>query len=145
MKIKLYIPIKPLSDNRKHVPSRGRLIKTPEARKFQKDMEMYLSFKKADIGQFKAAYSPVMCVSATYVYFIPRNKFYTKEGKISKTGGDATNFVKMTQDALFDYMGINDANVVNADVFKVPSDEYGMRIELELKTLDYIKVLESRF
>lgn len=143
MVLNLHIPIKPFSDNRHKIPSRGRLIKNPEARKWQKDTEMYLLKYSREISIFKDFWSDTFAVKTKYLYGIPINEYFVKSGRISKTSGDCSNYNKITQDCIFDYIGINDAFVVYTETAKVPSIEYFINVKIEIITLQEINVYKN--
>lgn len=56
-------------------------------------------------------------------YIFQSNKFFTKEGKISKTGGDCDNLIKVMQDAVFTELGIDDAYILEMYVVKMAGPE----------------------
>jgi len=56
-------------------------------------------------------------------YIFQSNKFFTKDGRISKTGGDVDNCLKAMQDCVFRELGIDDAYVLELYVVKMAGPE----------------------
>ena len=63
----------------------------------------------------------------------------TKNKTVSKTCIDTSNAIKILEDVLFNYMGIDDSLCISVNAVKVESNE--IRSEIELNCFDLNSIL----
>lgn len=106
---------------------RPMLVKTPLCREFEKDLTSRLSeYPKQTLPDDEY-------LKVTYNLYCPIEEYFTKEGKISSRCPDADS-IKVLQDTLFKYLGLDDKLIKDLVVKVRPSstDQW-----------DYIIILES--
>lgn len=147
MKLKIEIPIQPLSDNKLKMPIKvgrsARLASTPSYRRYKREITDCLSEYTNAINLFKNAWTEQFCIIANYTFYIPEKTYFTKQGLISILGGDVTNYIKGTQDILMESLDIDDKHIVTCSAHKVPSSYWAIGVELEIKTKDYISYIAA--
>ena len=131
MEIKLNL--KPLSLNSAYRNNRqGIRFKTKKYQEFKKqfdeEIRPYLNELKSLFNAFESGRHGIY---TTYDIFCP---IMTKDGRISKTSGDASNFPKLLEDLLFQH-GVDDCNVVSVRSRKHHSKEVYTIIRIELNEL----------
>lgn len=131
------LDIKPLSMNNKMIPvKRGRyarLIKATPFRKYENDLDAELAKYFDHFRMLGSAYdSKRHALETKWSIYIPQNEFFTKKGTISKTCIDATNTVKIMEDRLSYILGVDDSQICESSVKKLPTDSTSWCVVLEL-------------
>ena len=88
------------------------------------------------------AFSPLKhALHVTLCFYIPREKFYTKEGKISRRSTDLDNCIKLLLDTVFDprffkrelfNFNIDDQFITDLAPIKRPADLFSIGIEVQI-------------
>lgn len=133
--MKLYkFPIPP-TVNRQYMPSRGRLIKSTEARQYDTRVETFVLLNKRKIEAFKEhAYyllveSPYLSITTIFVFH--RSKLLTKKDKLKKI--DVSNRLKSCHDNFAKVIGLDDSHFVNVNAkFAICEDEKDEQVIIEL-------------
>jgi Holliday junction resolvase RusA-like endonuclease len=108
------LPFISISLNRLYRQFRGRTIISAQGRDFKRLVSMHL----------RGAKLPFKAESGLLVqYIFQSNKFFTKDGRISKTGGDVDNCLKAMQDVVFQELGLDDSLILELYVCKMPGPE----------------------
>lgn len=124
------IPLKPVNVNRLRLPIGGRLISSPEARRFKKEVRAYVE-NTPDLKSFQKRFNAQKSLSVTYRFYVPLELYYKKGTKqISNRAGDVTNFIKATQDAVFDVLDIPDRYITECHVYKEPAEDWAIRVDI---------------
>lgn len=114
--ITLFFDFKPLTVNQAYITLRnGRRCKSQAYNAFKK--RVLSGLVKEDIEAFSKSFD----ASRHELYLdmiIYLSGFSTKDGAISKKGGDLMNFEKVITDILFPYMGLDDAFITSANLSK---------------------------
>lgn len=143
MLFKAIIPVKPLSKNALKMPisvgKRARLAKTPAARQYEAEILSHMNKFEAEISHFKHAYSKAMVVHAYYTFYVPEGHFWTKQGYVSKRGGDCSNYVEALQDIVTKELGFDDSQITRVVEEKIPSDRWVISVRYELKSASTIR------
>lgn len=134
------LDIKPLSHNNKMIPViRGkyaRLVKSNSFRAYEDTLDLELRKYFNLFQEMGSIYDEkVHCLRASWSIYIPKDKFFTKNHTISKTCLDATNAVKGLEDRLVKILGIDDSQICETTVRKVPSEASSWCVCLELEII----------
>jgi Holliday junction resolvase RusA-like endonuclease len=110
---KISLPFLPISTNKIRIPSRGRLIKSPEARKNIDLINAHLlQFQLDDFGKTYKGEGVVI----SYTFYI--EKFFKKDGTLNSNQPDYDNMIKTLQDCIFEKLGIDDSHIIDAYISK---------------------------
>lgn len=71
-------------------------------------------------------------IEAVWRIYIPEKEFFTKKNTINEKCIDATNTVKIMEDALSDLLGIDDSQIIETTVRKIPTSKTSWSVCLEL-------------
>ena len=135
---KLYSP--PQSVNSAFYRNRQRTQKT---RLWSKSIHDQLSSPKLkkEIERFTRAFSPLKhCIRLTIEFYIPREKFFTKKGYISRKSTDLDNCLKLLIDTVFDprffkrelfNFNIDDTFIQTIIASKHAADKHSIKIKVE--------------
>ena len=143
--IQFSFPLKPCSVNRWKIPKsmgggRVSMCLSKEYRQFQNDLDIYFNMpKNADLlNGFCEVVEENDRLHLEIIVYGP--DFYTKKGKISKTGGDSSNFIKAIEDGLFNalkcYSNLNDAQCFTSIGRKEKADKWRIEINLDLENAE---------
>lgn len=117
MVLKLLIPRKPLTVNQAYINIRGqnRRFLSSEARAFKNDVLKCVSGKKLIFNE-KTEF-----ISIEYYFYL--SKMLTANQSIRKRYLDWDGLIKLTQDSIFEGLGVDDSFICEALVKKIPSDQ----------------------
>ena len=144
MEINFKLNSPPCSVNSAYYRNKKRTQKT---RKWSENIHKQLSepMLKKKIEAFTKAFNPLKhCIKLTIEFYIPREKYFTKKGYISRLSTDLDNCLKLLIDTLFDprffkrdlfNLNIDDQFIQTIVASKHPSDVYSTRIRVEIKPL----------
>ena len=144
--------LKPVSTNHaKKLTKNGRMYQTNETLAFKRAIFFKCLRMKSEFREFEENFDPsTEYIYALYTFEIPKSKFFTKKGELSKKSIDVDNCVKTLQDALFEnFELINDAWVKAPLPFATISSDNNYNINVVLKKGlisrigDTIKQIES--
>jgi Holliday junction resolvase RusA-like endonuclease len=110
---KISLPFLPISTNKLNISKNGRLIKSPDARKFKDDcIACLLQYHLEDFGKTYQGNG----VMVSYHFYTP--KLYTKKGELSNNSLDLDNYIKSIQDVLFSLLRVNDNQILEIQACK---------------------------
>lgn len=120
----MQIPMKPLSVNSKFTVNRGYMVKTNSVKKFEKEVFCSLLPYRKDADEFLKY--KIESLETEIVIYIPDGEFFTKKGTVSLTCLDCSNAIKIVEDQVFNFLGLNDGLNVSISSEKRPwkGDEY---------------------
>ncbi len=101
------------------------MVKSSEAVAFEKTIASYLDKHQKDISTFLTSLEDRQVLSMDVVIYVPEEDFYTKKKAISLTCLDVSNTLKMLEDVIYKYIGINDALNVKVSAEKRPTSNDG--------------------
>ena len=122
-------------------------IRTQKTRKWSKSIHDQLSeptLKKQIEKLTKAFNKHKHCIELTLEFYIPREKYYTKKGYISRFSTDLDNCLKLLIDTLFDprffkrdlfNFNIDDTFIQTINASKHPADKYATKIKVKINDL----------
>ncbi len=125
--------LRAVSTNRSVDHSKYGVSKSNRYRIFEAEFEVEMARKyRKEVDEIREYFDENKhCIEFTFTFYFPCR---TKSGRIHKRAGDASNGVKPTEDALFQYLGIDDAFVMKGTFEKVNSKKD--KIEIELKIME---------
>ncbi len=98
----------PTSMNSHYMPSRGRLILSPGARLFKRELELDLSLNhELMIGKAKSLKGRPLVVFMSYIG--SRQDWFTQDGRIRKVDIDSLH--KSFIDVVFKFLGLEDSQI----------------------------------
>jgi hypothetical protein len=141
----LQIPIKPLSVNGKFTIARGqnRIAKRWQVYAFEKTVRSYLHKRKEDLEAIRDALDKRLGMRLEITIKIPKKDFYTKKGDIGQKCLDVSNALKILEDTIYDFMGVNDAFNVFVSCAKMPYDSEDYMTEAKITLEASHQALES--
>lgn len=137
MHIVMKFPLKPISTNEAHrAIKRGQfatVIKSEQYRRFEEDVLQYID--NESLSKLESIYDRKKhVIQARVIYFNPN--FFTKDGKISLTGGDL-NHHKQIIDSILKNTSLNDACIKNINDFQFPTNkDHHFEVHLHLQELE---------
>ena len=96
------IKLPPFSANKAHYKYTKNL--TTQAREYRENFWRQLNIGKnlKELHRIRNCFMPTKhCLKVQYIFHIERDKFFTKDGKISARSTDVDNSIKLPQDFLF--------------------------------------------
>lgn len=131
------LSVKPMSINNAKMPIRmgrtARLADTPDARKYKAILSGEFEKFKVEIEKFSVAHDKgIHALEATWNIYIPADLYFTKKGTISEKCLDATNSIKLMEDALVKVLNIDDSQIIETIVRKIPVSRDSWSVSLEL-------------
>lgn len=134
-------PIKPISNNKLVKPDNrgyGRLVKTKEARNFQKTIHTYMSANKQPIKEFNEFFNELEhSIFAHIVIYSPN--FWTKSGRLSKRDLDTANCEKGLIDAMFKFFEADDVFITDHFIQRRHGKTFCIDVTLHIKSIDDLK------
>lgn len=113
------LPIPPTS-NRYLMPAQSRLIKTPEARRYESGIQIYgLKFFRQIEAIKKAFQDKTLCVD--YYFIFHKSRVLTKKDTMKRL--DVANRVKIIQDCVSKLVEIDDCYFVSGKIEKLWCDD----------------------
>lgn len=140
------IPMKPISMNKAYVGT-SRRRKSGEANRFYTDITDILTLKYPRIKKkFKEEFYTLPLqeygLAFTIEVIVPEKKFFTaKKIDHNSKRGDIDNYIKLSQDALFKYLEVDDKYVISSSsVFLVSptAKDITFRLKLDKKKIPYL-------
>jgi hypothetical protein len=139
MRKKFVLPIKGLSINSTYYGDKRHGF-TPEAQNWFSTVLHLLgkSENAAGLKQLRDAFNPLKHAYAFQIKaFIPKNIYYTKEGKLSRRAFDISNFEKALLDVFcLDKYQINlltdDCVVRSCHSIKLPADDWSIEVTIRI-------------
>lgn len=140
------LEIEPVSVNHSHCFGKGFRYKLPKTRKYEIELKKQLSVFKDEFSAFHSSFNPLTnYISASYSFYAPKDFFYTKEKKISKRSKDLDNCIKIVQDNIFKFIGIDDTFVTDIEAVKRPTNGKEWRIVVMLSIGNTFNSLNNDF
>jgi len=134
MKLKLVIPLKPLSYNQYYRNTRsGKRVKTGAGLAYEEELEYLLSCRESSLLSFGKEFDPSKSIVKLDIEIFNPYFFRKADGYLNPKSGDIDNSVKVLQDKIFKYANIDDSAVKKLTVTDWPSDRPGMIITLDFK------------
>lgn len=146
-KLELNLQVKPVSTNELYASNGYGITLSKKNREFKKEVRLKLSPHLKQIAEFTKNFdSTKNVIKANYVFYVPKEKLFTKKGTVSKKSIDVDNFVKSLTDSVFKIMGelnsdCDDSQIMEMNLKKTMShdDKYYVRIELFLISLLFLE------
>lgn len=118
---------------------RGGRYKSPKYKQYERDVKNQLLQYREDFKKLTMTFNPAIDSMVVDYYFYYKGVL-KKDGGISKTGGDTSNFVKPVEDIVFKTLGIDDSFRLGGESFRFESDE--MRIVIQFRIYKIKDVFE---
>ena len=129
--MKLVLLLKPLSYNQYYRNTRsGKRIKTGAGLAYEEELEYLLSCREKSLLSFGEEFDPSKNIVKLDLQIFNPYFFRKADGHLNPKSGDIDNSVKVLQDKIFKYAGIDDSSVKKLTVSDFPSDKSGMIITL---------------
>lgn len=135
------LPIPP-SNNHRLMPSRGRLIKTPEFRAYDQKIELWILRNRLKVeeirGHVEHWIKSGFALSIEMDFYFPVQKLITKKGEPKRIDIDSRE--KVVQDSLAKIIGQDDKCIIEKLTKKIlqqSSDEY---VDILLKQIRWSKL-----
>ena len=126
-----------VSTNKAQDHSKWGVSKSARYRIFEAEFGIKMAEKYSrvvsDIREFFDA--EIHCIAFEFKFFFSCE---TKSGRLHKRAGDTTNGIKCTEDALFNYLGVDDSFVIDARSLKIHSPKEKIEIDLWIK--EYVRI-----
>lgn len=124
--ISFQIPLEPISLNHSHrnIIKGKRLmrIKTEKTSRWESDFQACLSSINKYRDEFLKDYDPKKkAVQLDIFFYLNRDSFFTKSGTINQRGKDLDNLIKVGNDQVFKWLGIDDSQLVKMSAEKIPT------------------------
>lgn len=126
-----------VSTNAANFYSKYGVSKSEKYRIFEAEFEIKMAKKyRAQVDEIRDYFDESKhCIAMEIKFFF---NCETKAGRIHKRAGDVTNGIKATEDALFQYLEIDDAFVTEVRALKLHSDKD--RIEIDIWIKGYVRI-----
>jgi Holliday junction resolvase RusA-like endonuclease len=131
------LDIKPLTQNHKLMPIKVgrsmRLAKSKNYRTYEDKLDSELAKHFDDFRKMGFYFDfDKHALKVQWSIYVPEKEFFTKKGTISKTCIDATNTVKILEDRLAFILGVDDSQICDTNVKKIPTDLDSWCVVLEI-------------
>jgi hypothetical protein len=134
------IGIKPIGSNHAYATDRsGRRYMTGEAKKYKRELTKAMAF--ADLKRGKPRFGSDATIELTIACLYPAtaeegglSSMYTLAGKLRKR--DATGPLKLTEDAISEYLGIDDSYNLSVHIHKRSRKEIGCAIAIAISEIE---------
>ena len=122
-------------------------IRTQKTRNWSQSIHNQLSEPslKKQIEAFTASFKPLKhCLKLSIEFYIPREKYFTKKGHISRKSVDLDNCLKLLIDTVFDprffkrelfNFNIDDTFIQTIEASKHPADKHSIKLKVSIKDL----------
>lgn len=132
--MELVIPLRPLSYNQYYRNTRtGKRVKTGAGLAYEEELEYLLSCRESSLLSFGKEFDPSKNIVKLEIEIYNPYFFRKADGHLNPKSGDIDNSVKVLQDKIFKYAGIDDSAVKRLEVSDYPSDKPGMVIWLHFQ------------
>lgn len=120
------IPLEPISLNTSHRNivrgKRFMRIKTEKTSLWEREFQQYLGMISNYRDDFLKEYDPKRkAIQIDIFFYLNKSVYFTKSGTISKTGKDLDNLIKVGNDQVFKWLGIDDSQVIKLSAEKIPT------------------------
>jgi Holliday junction resolvase RusA-like endonuclease len=134
------VHIQPVTSNHAYATNRkGRRFMTTEARRYKKEIAEAMA--AADVKRGRPQFKPTATIELSIACLYPRSAekggtaaMYTIAGRMRKR--DATGPLKLTEDAVSEYIGIDDSQNLSVHIHKRSHDEIGCKIVIAVSEID---------
>ena len=144
--ITFQIALKPISLNHSHEMKvirgpRGRIArimrgKTAKTKTFEILVRHQLGQIKSDLEQFSKGFDPTEgCIHMDAYFYINKDEFFTKPKskknprvRVSRNSLDLSNCLKVVEDVIFNFIGIDDVSTCYINAQKIPTDGHPLMI-----------------
>jgi hypothetical protein len=127
-------PIQPFSYNAAYFPVRNnphRRFLCAEAKELKEKLKEI--FTQTDINRGKPNYTYYKTEITIRIPILPRGGFYYQSGPGKRLrGNDLTNYTKFIEDALFEYLGVDDGNNIDITLLKRISSDINWHIDIKV-------------
>jgi len=133
--------IEPVSVNHSHGFGKGFRYKLPKTKKFEIELNRELSNFKDELNDFCTSFNWFNhVVHCSYFIYIPEKIFFTKikkQKKVSRKSKDLDNMLKVMQDNIFKFIGIDDTFITRLEAEKIPTkkEEWSIVVQLSIRPL----------
>lgn len=115
---------------------RNNINKTKEARAYEAEFNRHLEAHREPLTALAEHWRRVRgSCKVVYVIIYPRSVYFNSKGEISAKTFDVSNFEKPIQDMVFNFLGINDCFAKPLYSDKIPGDDYGIYVKLEVQPI----------
>lgn len=137
----LTLPIKPVSANALKGMYRGRMIKSAQARVYEREFKLLLNKFSKEITAFFSMFDDEKhALDAEFYFYFPEEELLTKNGHIKERRHDLDNMLKSTIDNLFSSLPVDDALVCSMFARKIPSDKHMIAVTLTRVDIPEIEI-----
>lgn len=132
-KLKLILHIRPLSYNHYYRNTKhGKRVKTGSGLAYDEMLEVLFEERSKELEDFGKLVDQSRNIISFNLH-IANPRFFIKDGsRINKTSGDVDNYIKVLQDKVSKYMGVDDYLFRRGAYFDFPSDQDLVVISLEI-------------
>lgn len=120
----------PPTMNHRYIPKGGRLILSPEYRKYKQEMLFFTANKCRNIN---AEHLKEKKLSVEIDYLGPWETWFTKSNRIRKT--DADNRHKSILDFLFPFIGLDDSQIFDFKIRKLVGSNQTISVNLRIEEI----------
>lgn len=115
------IPMPPTANHRL-IPANGRLIKSNEARLYDKAVQVWMIRQKSALFEYRRKAKELIdhgyCLEVNFQFIWPKEKLITKDGMPKRI--DTSNRLKDAEDAVSDILEIDDKFFIKKTLEKIP-------------------------
>lgn len=145
MKIEMLLEnIKPVSVNAAYATARnGGRFNTKKYNEFMQEFNAKMFPYHKQLSQFDKDFNDKKHgIILEFTFYLPRKRYFTTHGRVNLRSGDASNFIKTTEDALFKKLDtIDDANVISVQSIKAVSYDTNFNIEISIGLVDISELM----
>lgn len=135
--IEFYVPTKPISQN--HAKYRDFSKKTA-TRVYETFIDTFLRYNRKHAAMFADSFDKTEhFIEANYYFCNATERFFTKGGWVSRDSIDTDNCIKIIQDKVFNFIGIDDKIICKSTQFKMPFQIDAIVITLKLRNLNNVE------
>jgi Holliday junction resolvase RusA-like endonuclease len=121
--------MKPLSVNQMKTQARGKIIKSAACKVFEFEFNHYLAeFSQQAILFVENFNEAEHSINVDYIFYLKRDEFFNQKDLLNKRCLDVDNAIKVVQDQVFRFLGVEDGLVTRITATKVPSDQTSVEI-----------------
>lgn len=124
----------PMTSNHMYTPVNGRLIKSNEARNYDKHIDLLKLKLCRKLDEYKKQLNPNSLIKIDRIFVFSEKRFFTKKKELRKI--DTSNRIKLCDDSISKLIEVDDSQFISGNLIKTYHSKEQEIVYIKLTVLD---------